>query len=396
MAFVSYAQNMEDVLLWRALKGVRRGFYIDVGAFSPDVDSVTRAFSERGWRGINIEPNPHFQAQLAARRHTDVNLEVAASDADGFVDLHVLEDTGLTTLEPALADAHGRAGWRSKVVRTRATTLASLWRQHVPSSQPVHFLKVDVEGHEDAVLRGMDWSRHRPWIVLVEAVSPDTHEPTHQEWHDILARADYDFVYFDGLNRFYVAREHGDLAAAFDVPPNVFDDYVLASQTGPDQQDRSFSAEAEARLVLAGEIDARNAALEEARRLIGALSSDKARMARDLAERDRFAEQPRASDQQPQRRPIWGPVFFHTSGKPRKAVRRLLFHTQGRPRGFFRRWILERDGRPREPFRRWMTSSGHVPSLPALAQEPSGVAPSPRTRYFLRRFEIPQAVGPET
>ncbi len=67
MTFISYAQNFEDVMLWRALKHVERGFYIDVGAFSPDLDSVTRAFSERGWRGINIEPNPHYLAQLNAR-----------------------------------------------------------------------------------------------------------------------------------------------------------------------------------------------------------------------------------------------------------------------------------------------------------------------------------------
>jgi hypothetical protein len=44
LTFVSYAQNFEDVLLWRALRQVRNGFYIDVGAAHPDIDSVTRAF----------------------------------------------------------------------------------------------------------------------------------------------------------------------------------------------------------------------------------------------------------------------------------------------------------------------------------------------------------------
>ena len=43
-AFISYAQHGEDVLLWRALSGVKNGFYIDVGAFHPINDSVTRAF----------------------------------------------------------------------------------------------------------------------------------------------------------------------------------------------------------------------------------------------------------------------------------------------------------------------------------------------------------------
>ena len=45
--FVSYAQNYEDVMLWRALKHVKKGFYVDVGANDPKFDSVTQAFYGR-------------------------------------------------------------------------------------------------------------------------------------------------------------------------------------------------------------------------------------------------------------------------------------------------------------------------------------------------------------
>ena len=60
MRFISYAQNNEDVLLWRALGHVRDGFYIDVGANDPVEHSVTKAFYDAGWRGISIEPLPAF------------------------------------------------------------------------------------------------------------------------------------------------------------------------------------------------------------------------------------------------------------------------------------------------------------------------------------------------
>ena len=56
MSIVSYSQNFEDVMLWRALKDVENGFYIDVGANHPAIDSVTKLFYENGWSGINIEP----------------------------------------------------------------------------------------------------------------------------------------------------------------------------------------------------------------------------------------------------------------------------------------------------------------------------------------------------
>ncbi|MGB5826076.1 MAG: FkbM family methyltransferase, partial [Pseudomonas mandelii] len=38
MTFISYAQNFEDIRLWRALKTVENGFYIDVGANHPTHD----------------------------------------------------------------------------------------------------------------------------------------------------------------------------------------------------------------------------------------------------------------------------------------------------------------------------------------------------------------------
>ena len=38
------------------------------------------------------------------------------------------------------------------------TTLAAIWASHVPAGQDVHFLKVDVEGAEAAIVRSTNWS----------------------------------------------------------------------------------------------------------------------------------------------------------------------------------------------------------------------------------------------
>ena len=42
--FKSYAQNFEDLMLYRALGHLERGFYIDIGAQHPKIDSVSKAF----------------------------------------------------------------------------------------------------------------------------------------------------------------------------------------------------------------------------------------------------------------------------------------------------------------------------------------------------------------
>jgi hypothetical protein len=50
-----YSQNFEDLYLYRFFSSLDKGFYIDAGAWHPDIDSVTKIFYDQGWRGINID-----------------------------------------------------------------------------------------------------------------------------------------------------------------------------------------------------------------------------------------------------------------------------------------------------------------------------------------------------
>ncbi len=229
MPFISYAQNMEDVMLYRALQHIKVGFYVDIGAWSPDIDSVTRAFSEMGWFGVNIEPNPAFYAQLKSRRPRDINLRLAVGAHVGSTRIHLFGDTGLSTVDDAIAKQHCAAGREEIIQDVALTTLNNIWREYIEIEQTVHFLKIDVEGLEREVLAGNDWTVNRPWIVVVEATMPLTRRENHHDWEPILLASDYVYVYSDGLNRFYVAKEHSEIADAFRYPPNIFDGFVTAS-----------------------------------------------------------------------------------------------------------------------------------------------------------------------
>jgi len=87
---------------------------------------------------------------------------------------------------------------------------------------------VDAEGAEKAVLEGTDFSVIRPWIVVVESTIPLSQDEYFAKWDSLLTTAHYEYVYFDGLNRFYVACEHNELKEHFKCPPNIFDDFVLS------------------------------------------------------------------------------------------------------------------------------------------------------------------------
>lgn len=222
MTITSYAQNAEDVRLARVFGDRDTGFYIDVGAAHPVDDSVTKWFYDRGWRGVNVEPESHFFRLLAEQRPEDVNLNCALSDHRGTMTLfETAHFDGGATLDEALAPHHGATAVLREEVEVR--TLAEVCAEHVVG--PVDYLKIDVEGHEEAVLRGVDLMAVRPRVLIIEATLPHTTAPSHQSWEPVVLKQDYLFVCFDGINRWYVPKEEAALAEVLAPPVTVLDDY---------------------------------------------------------------------------------------------------------------------------------------------------------------------------
>ncbi len=226
--FVSYAQNFEDVMLNRVFGNLGGGFYIDVGAWHPDVDSVTKHFYEMGWSGVNIEPSNSYFKLLKKRRKRDVNLQLAIGRSTGTSDFFEVQGSGLSSLGENSATRAKRYGFSSRRYQVQVVTLQTVCEEYC-AGRPISFLKIDVEGSEKDVIESLDWRKHRPLVVVVEAVHPDTREPMWDSWESTLFGADYVFVWFDGINRYYLRKENEDLSKHFQVPPGLVDGFVIKS-----------------------------------------------------------------------------------------------------------------------------------------------------------------------
>jgi FkbM family methyltransferase len=222
---VSYAQNGEDVVLARVFDSVPGGFYIDVGAAHPRYDSVTKHFYDRGWHGINVEPHPDFFALLERDRPRDLNLNVGVSDRKGRMTFYEHPElAGSSTFSSEVAATYRGQGIALREHTIEVTTLAEICELH--AEHEIDFLKIDVEGHEAAVLAGADFERFRPRVLVVEAIEPTTQRQSVDPWESLVLAASYSVVLFDGVNRFYVAEEAAELAQGLGAPASAVDDYV--------------------------------------------------------------------------------------------------------------------------------------------------------------------------
>jgi FkbM family methyltransferase len=203
--YPTYAQYHEDLVLAALLSDVETGFYVDVGANHESLHSVTRYFYGKGWSGINIEPTPKLFSELVAGRPRDINLNVAVSRQAGKLAFREYpEHDGLSTLNPVATNA----ALPHVDYEIEVRTLASILSEHGVGR--IDFLKVDVEGHEQEVLESNDWSAFRPAVVCVEANGEGA-----GHWRHYLTEWNYSEFIFEGLNRYYIAAEAGDLASGF-------------------------------------------------------------------------------------------------------------------------------------------------------------------------------------
>lgn len=143
------------------------GLLVDVGAH---VGSFAEEFARRGWEVIAIEASPQIHAELVERlapyERADV-VHAAATDTGGEpVEFFIsAEYWGIHSLRP-FHETH-----KSSVV-VPTVRVSDLLRDR-PRTGPL-VIKVDTEGADLLVLRGIDWEVETPRIVVCEFMDERT------------------------------------------------------------------------------------------------------------------------------------------------------------------------------------------------------------------------------
>lgn len=168
-------QSGEAHILRTALLG-KKGIAVDVGAFRGEWSRL--ALRHPGIGVLAVEPlAPEHAELLRLKRAFPKRIRIAASAAsreNGTRNVFVPPGSGV------LASLHSEVGRLDYVksegiraVRVPVRTLDSLWEQHFGWDPNLHccFIKIDVEGHECAVVKGATQliARYRPDYVSIES-----------------------------------------------------------------------------------------------------------------------------------------------------------------------------------------------------------------------------------
>ena len=184
----------EQELVRQFFAGACAGFFVEVGANRPRQRSQTWHLEQLGWSGVLVEPQPDLADDLARSRRAMVFAVACSSrqNAGKRMRLHV---AGPHSALDRAAMAPGTQPERAIGVPVRALD-DILLEARAPAQ--FEFLSIDVVGHELEVLRGLDFARWQPRLVLIEDHVADL------DRHRFLTRRGYRLVRRYENNGWYV------------------------------------------------------------------------------------------------------------------------------------------------------------------------------------------------
>lgn len=175
----------------------RKGFYVDVGANDPVLDSQSQHLELLGWTGLLVEPDPDC-CELLRKTRTGTVVEMACSSPENAGKQLMLNRAGPhSTLEdrPIALGAIVRS-----TIAVECETLDNIL-QHYNAPTGFDLLSIDIEGHELVALSGFTLKNWRPALVLIED------HVIHLQKHRFMQKSGYQLLMRTGLNSWYVPGE---------------------------------------------------------------------------------------------------------------------------------------------------------------------------------------------
>jgi len=197
-----YSQHGEDFLINKIFNGKTEGYYVEIGCLDGIEFSNTYFFEKKGWKGACLEAHHDFISDLKKNRPNSSIVHCAVGEADKEnVTFYANKAGSLSTLDKNEEErwkknyADDFHGFEEQKVSMR--TLTSIFNEL--KVKTIDFVSLDIEGYEVKALLGLDFSKYKPKVFIIE-YKDETHK---NDLEKILFKNQYHFIAKIGCNLFY-------------------------------------------------------------------------------------------------------------------------------------------------------------------------------------------------
>ena len=152
--------------------------------------SNTLNLYQRGWTGINIEPNQEPIKIFKKMRPRDLNLNIAVSTKKNTCNYYKFKDPALNTTDIKICRMRERKGYRcTEISIVQTKTLNEILSQNC--KKKIDLLKIDVEGNELDVLKSNNWRKFTPNVIICELINVDLDKLSKNKVYKFLKSKNY-------------------------------------------------------------------------------------------------------------------------------------------------------------------------------------------------------------
>ena len=197
-----YSQSGEDVIIRQFFKSKNDGFFVDIGAYHPKHYSNTYLLHKKGWRGINIDPNPDNMRIFRSARKNDINVQVGVAKQAEKLTYYKFSHPSCNTFSKEDTLQFKDKKWIESLgeENIQCLPLRDILHTHLPEGQTIDLVNIDVEGFDLEVLESNDWNKFKPQVIIIEDHPFEPGNPTKSDIFNYLTERGYTLHSYTGLS----------------------------------------------------------------------------------------------------------------------------------------------------------------------------------------------------